>query len=314
MRHVFAQRASAILYNILVSRADRRPFLLPANICPVVPLTFLKAGILFEFVDISSATLNMDLDQAVERFGTGKFGGLLYPHTYGNPSTPADFFSEIKRLEEGALVVNDRCLCAPDLEPDVTNPADVLLYSTGYTKVADLGSGGYAFIRPEITYRPSHQPFQRADLELVERAYKASIANRQPFTYHDSDWLQTDGVPKKWEIYWREIETALQVSQAHRWEINAVYAERLPAELQLPEPFQLWRFNLRLPNKQPVLDALFAAGLFASSHYASLAGIFAPGSCPQTEALAGSVINLFNDNYYTVEMAERTCDIILRTL
>jgi hypothetical protein len=53
MKLIQAPRASAILYNLLVGRADSRPWLLPANICPIVPITFLKAQVPFEFVDIS---------------------------------------------------------------------------------------------------------------------------------------------------------------------------------------------------------------------------------------------------------------------
>jgi hypothetical protein len=314
MKYALAPRASAILYNLLVSRTDRRPFLLPANICPIVPIIFFKAGEAFEFVDISPATLNMNLDQTAERLKTGKSGGIVYAHTYGDPSTSTDFFSEIKCLDESVLVIDDCCLCAPDLEPDTKNPADVLLYSTGYTKVVDLGFGGYAFIRPEISYQPRHLPFQRADLETVEQAYNASIASRQPFAYHDSDWLQTDDAPSEWESYRQEIETALVASLAHRREINAVYADRLPAEMQYPEPYQLWRFNLHVKDKKRLLEALFGAGLFASSHYSSLAGIMAQGSCAEAERLAAGVVNLFNDHHYTVEMAERTCQVILQNI
>ncbi len=52
--------------------------------------------------------------------------------------------------------------------------------------------------------------------------------------------------------------------------------------------------------------------LFASSHYASLAGIMGEGNCPAAQQLAGQVVNLFNDSHYTVQMAERTVQIVLR--
>jgi len=310
---VTARRASAILYNILHSRPDRRPFLLPANMCPVIPLTFLKAEIPFAFVDIDSSTLNLDLPRATALLFTGRFGGVLYGHTYGDESTPVDFFAEIKRRDERLLVIDDRCLCMPEMEPDPNNPADVLLFSTGYAKIADLGYGGYAFLRPGVDYRPQALSFRQAELEAVEQAYKTSIASRQPFLYQDSDWLQAEPVPA-WDAYRRQIAEAVPGSCAHRREVNSVYSARLPAEICLPERFQLWRFNIRVENPPAVMKAIFEAGLFASSHYASLAGIFAPGSCPQAEALAAGVINLFNDQHYTVAMAEQTCDIIRKNL
>ena len=49
----FEARASTVLYNLLRSRRDRRPFLLPANVCPIVPLTFRRAGHAFRLVDIA---------------------------------------------------------------------------------------------------------------------------------------------------------------------------------------------------------------------------------------------------------------------
>ena len=310
---VTAQRASAILHNILHSRPDRRPFLLPANICPVVPLTFFKAGIPFAFADLDPASLNLDLACAEALLQTGQFGGVLYAHTYGDESTPVDFFAEMKRRDENLLIIDDRCLCIPEMEPDLNNPADVLLFSTGYAKLVDLGYGGYAFLRPVVDYHPQALSFRQIDLDAVEQAYRASIASRQPFHYLDSDWLQAEPVPV-WDAYRRQIGEAVPGSRVHRLGLNTVYTSRLPAEICLPDRFQLWRFNIRLADQPAVLKAIFAAGLFASSHYASLAGIFAPGSCPQAEELARGVVNLFNDQNYTVAMAERTCDIIRRNL
>jgi len=311
---VLAIRASTILYNLLVARADRRPFLLPANICPIVPLTFFKAGISFAFVDISPGTLNMDLAKATEWFRSGEFGGLLYAHTYGDPLIPEEFFSEIKRLDQKALVIDDRCLCLPDLEPDAGSLPDVLLYSTSYAKFVDLGFGGYAYLRPETDYQPHYLPFKRTELERQVNVYKGSITNHAPFTYQDGDWLQTGDLPFGWESYQQQIRAAIPPSMKHRQEINAIYTSQLPAELQLPARYQLWRFNLRIKSKQKILDAIFTAGLFASAHYSSLAGIMAPGFCPEAEKLADGIVNLFNDGHYTEEMAGSTCQIILQNL
>ncbi|MBU1662154.1 MAG: hypothetical protein KKD28_11865, partial [Chloroflexi bacterium] len=86
MQIVQAPRASAILYNLLKSQDNSRPWLLPANICPIVPITFFKAGIPIEFVDISAETLHMDLEQAEGRLERDAYGGILYAHTYGESS------------------------------------------------------------------------------------------------------------------------------------------------------------------------------------------------------------------------------------
>ena len=136
MKTVLAPRASAILYDLLQGREASRPFLLPANICPIVPVTFFKAGVPFEFVDISADSLLMDLDQAEARLrdGNGQYGGLLYAHTYGDLHSPQDTFRRLKERWPELLIIDDRCLCPPDLEPDEAQQSDVTLYSTGHAK------------------------------------------------------------------------------------------------------------------------------------------------------------------------------------
>ncbi|MFZ5820748.1 MAG: hypothetical protein ACOYYJ_12685 [Chloroflexota bacterium] len=314
MRIVQAPRASAILYNLLTSRADSRPWLLPANICPIVPLTFFKAGAPFDLVDISAETLHLDLEQAEGRLKRGGYGGLLYAHTYAEPSTPSAFFQSVKSRYPDVLLVDDRCLCAPDLEPDVEFAADAALYSTGYAKIVDLGRGGYAFLKDEVPYCPSRLPFSGRDYEQVETAYKRAVQERAWFAYQGGDWLQTDADLPSWSDYRRRIQQGLKESLAQRAALNAVYADLLPVEVQLPPAYQAWRFNIRVKNRERVLAAIFKAGLFASSHYASLAGIMAPGQCPNAEALAGEVINLFNDHHFDLQKVRQACAVILEHL
>lgn len=314
MKIVQAPRASAILYHLITSQPEKRAWLLPANICPIVPITFLKAGVPFEWVDISGETLHVDLDQAEASVRSRKFAGLLYAHTYGEPSTPNDFFTSIKNLAPELLIVDDRCLCVPELEADAENMADVQLYSTGYAKIVELNFGGYAFLRDDVSYQPQHLPFDPGHHDAIERSYKDAISQRKPFFYKDSNWLETETALPPWPEYRRNIESNLLVSLAQRSQINAIYAKLLPTEIQLPDAFQAWRFNIRLKNRDAVLAAIFARGLFASAHYASLAGIIGTGHAPQAERLASNVINLFNDHHFSVTQAEQVSQIILENL
>jgi hypothetical protein len=314
MKTILAPRASAILYNLLLGLKDRRAFLLPANICPIVPITFFKAGMPFEFMDISARTLHMDLEQAEGRIKTGEFGGLLYAHTYGEPSTPRDFLRKIKKEFPELLLIDDRCLCIPDLVPDLSSAADVILYSTGYAKIVDQGLGGFAFLNEDLIYRSNSLPFDRRDLEMMENAWKRSIEARERYSFSDSNWLQTDSELPAWPEFAERVRAAKEKSIAHRQAINAVYNSLIPSSLCLSEPYQLWRFNLRVPDKKKTLAAIFEAQLLASSHYASLVGIMGEGNCPAAQQLAGEVVNLFNDTHYTLPMAERTAQIVLRSL
>lgn len=314
MKTILAARASAILYNVLSARDDKRPFILPANICPIVPITFLKARKPFEFVDISTKTLNMDLERVDGLIKTGNYGGLLYAHTYGEPSTPDDFFSDIKKLHPDLLIIDDRCLCPPDILPNPASRADVILYSTGYSKIVDQNHGGFAYISDNLNYQIQILPFHPKDLDELEKSYKKSLEANEPFSYNDSAWLQIDDDVPTWSEFAEYVRTAKESSKTRRLSINAVYNSVIPTSLQLSEPYQLWRFNIRVPNKKKTLDAIFKAQLFASSHFASLAGIMGEGTCPNAEHLAREVINLFNDFHYTIEMAEKTSKTILESL
>ena len=314
MQVVQAPRASAILYNLLKSQANFNPWLLPANICPIVPITFFKAGIPFEFVDISAETLHMDLEQAEGRLERDSYGGVLYAHTYGEPSTPNEFFQRIKSRYPDLILVDDRCLCVPDLDLPDELSADVALYSTGYAKIVELNFGGYAFLKDGTPHWPQQLPFDPQAYERIEQGYKLAIQSRAPYTYADSDWLQTDADLPPWYDYRQQIEDGMRTSLQHRAAINEIYADRLPPEIQCPPEYQTWRFNLRLKNKNEILSAIFASGVFASSHYASLAGIMAPNQCFRAEALANEIINLFNDHHFDLQKAENVCAVIMENL
>ncbi len=310
MNLIQAPRASTILYNLLVSQPQAKPWLLPANICPIVPLTFMKARVPFELVDISPASLRMDLNEAEKRIRRGDIGGLLFAHTYGDESTPDDFFALVKSLNPELLTVDDRCLCIPKFER--ISQADLVLFSTGYAKVVELEYGGYAFLRESVNYESSTLPFAPSSPAKLEAEYKAAIRERTRFHYHDSDWLLTDFDLPSWDEYRREIENKLDASLSHRKSLNEIYSSRLPKEIQLPGEYQTWRFNIRVKNQADVIKAVFEEQLFASTHYASLAGIMSEGNAPVAEALGGEIINLFNDHYFTPRMAERICEIIVK--
>lgn len=310
MKIVQAPRASAILYRLLVGQQETRTWLLPANICPIVPITFMKARVPFELVDISAATLHMDLEQTEALIRKREVGGLLYAHTYGDPFTPNDFFQYAKSINSDLVIVDDRCLCIPEF--DVTSFADVILYSTGYAKIVELGFGGYAYLRDELVCQPISLVYKLEHYLELEKSYKNAIQSGVQFIYTDSDWLETDSIPPEWGEYRRQVEGALHPSLAHRADINNIYTSYLPEEMHLPQNFQTWRFNVRLQNKERIMKTIFDAGLFASSHYASLAGIMSNGRAPVAERLANEVINLFNDHHFDEQRAKQVCEIILK--
>ena len=88
---IVEHRASIILFNVLSGLKDKhKPFLLPANVCPIVPLTYLKAGVSFELIDIApdSLCLNEQIALAKVSINNHTYGGVHYVHTFGIENNP----------------------------------------------------------------------------------------------------------------------------------------------------------------------------------------------------------------------------------
>jgi hypothetical protein len=148
----------------------------------------------------------------------------------------------------------------------------------------------------------------------LEASYKQAIQSRQDYSYTDSCWLQTDAELPAWAEFADRVRDASKISLEQRRRINTVYDTLMPAEFRLPASYQLWRYNIRVKDGAAILRAIFEAGLFGSAHYASLAGLFGPGTGRNASELAGQVVNLFNDHHFTSDMAEKTAQTVLRSL
>lgn len=285
---VLARRASAILYNLLRSRRDERPFLLPANICPIVPAVFFEAGQAFEPIDIEEPWLELDRQACYERLRArpGGYAGVLHVRPYGSEHDPHPFFTALKKIQPDLLVIDDRCLCRPDPDFESLSPAaDVTLFSTGHAKYTDLDHGGFAQVSDAVTYRPSAG---------------------EPVP----DWLDLGEPDTSWNDHRKQVVAATKTADEQKQKLNAIYAEMLPAEIQLAPELQQWRFNIRVPAAEELLASIFAAELFASRHYPALSG----GRFPVAEHLHASIVNLFNDRYFDEERARRMAHLILEHL
>ncbi len=313
---VFAARACSILYDLLRSRGEERPFLIPANVCPIVPVTFLEARRRFELIDIAEPTLGMDPDACLDRLRRepGRIGGGLFVRPYGSERDADPFFRQLKELQPDLLLIDDKCLCRPDCEGVKISPwADVTLFSTGQRKHVDLGYGGFAHIREGVPYRRGNgPPYRETALDEVTRRYEKAIAERFPFGGICEGWLDFRVPEVPWEEHRRRTIEALRLVDEHKRRLNALYTDALPREIQMAPEFQSWRFNIRVPAPERLVERLFAAGLFASRHYAPLAGSFGEGGFPVAERLHSEVVNLFNDWYFDKDRAARAIDLVLR--
>jgi hypothetical protein len=63
-------------------------------------------------------------------------------------------------------------------------------------------------------------------------------------------------------------------------------------------------------NKQQIIDRIFSEGYFASSHYASMAGIFDDTTASVADHIHSRIVNLFNDHRFTEQAAEQVATIV----
>jgi hypothetical protein len=286
---VLARRASAILYNVLQARADQRPFLLPANVCSVVPETFVAAALAFELIDIDESSLAIAQETCLARLRTrpGGYAGVLFVRPYGAEHDPGPFFESLKAIQPDLCIIDDKCLCRPDPAGRAISPrADVTLFSTGHAKYADLDGGGFAYVNDSVAYGNAGKSF-------VE------------------DWLDLRPPEMTWGDYQQSILDASVAADEQKNVLNELYSRLLPPEIQLPAEFQKWRFNIRIPAADDFIASAFSSGLFASRHYATLGDAFGGGSFPAAEGLHANVVNLFNDRYFDQTRARRITELVL---
>lgn len=319
MPAVFESRACAVLYNLLRTQAHPGPWILPANVCPIVPLTFRLARRGFELVDVDPVTLCLDRDLTTRRLreGPGDHGGVLFVRTYGIESSFDDAFATWRAAAPGALLVDDRCVCPPAFDgPAEDGPVDALLYSTGYAKPLDLGAGGYGLLRDGVAYERHEREHDPDALERVTAAYKDAVAGRRPYEEprDGRGWLDTSRPAMPFESYRARIEGALPEALAHRRVLDAIYRGGIPAAHRLDDAERHWRFHVLTDDPDGLVRALFHAGLFAGRHYADLSPVFGAGRAPVAEAFHARVVNLFNDGYFTAEQARAAVAVVRRHL
>lgn len=312
MRTVFEARGCSILYNLLRSLGGERPFLLPSNVCPIVPATFLKARRPLKFVDITEPDLVMDRARCLQllKENPGGFGGLLFVRTYGVEGNEDDFFRSLKEVQPDLLVIDDKCLCRPDCDGvNLSRVADVTLFSSGHAKYVELGFGGFAHLQERVKYQRQGGHYSATALAALTERYKAASAECRPFELGDETWLDLSPPEHSWAEHRIRLQSALNHVDEHKERLNAIYRDSLPLKIQLADKFQGWRFNIRMPEAGRFVARLFEAQLFASRHYPSVSGLFSSERFPIAERLHDEVVNLFNDRNYDDVRAHRTTQI-----
>lgn len=282
---LFEDRASTILYEVLTNLTQVKKFLLPLNICPIVPDTFKKANIEFEFIDINLETLCMDEELVLDKIKNDKeISGVLFVKTFGIELDGEEFFKKIKFIDKNIFIINDMCPSIQEFDYDINNSySDLTLFSSGYSKYIDIEYGGYGFIKDD------------------------SFINIFKDKSNSSEFLE----------YKNKILTQIPIMKKHKEKLNSIYMNNLPKEIHLGEKFNNWRFSILVKNKEKILEEIFKIdGLFASSHYPQIDYDYVknPTNNSNAKKIHDNIINLFNDFRFNTEKAYQVVDIINNNL
>ena len=276
MKLLTANRANKLLYNFLKVNNISGNVLLPANICSDVVKTLQYAGLTTTFVDLQVDNLCIH-QEAVLRLAK-EASMLLFVHTYGIEHDFYAFFEQVREQNPDIIIVDDKCLCLPDLDVK-DSAADLVLYSTGENKMINLGGGAIGYLADQWEY----------DEVRVE----------------ESELLSNE----LWLLDPKQLYMKMDAIIAHKEKLNTIYRAMLPEAIQLPDAYQHWRFNILVPNQEQVLAALAAEGIPADCAYPSQ-----DEACVVASNLHTLSVNLYNDKHLTPDQATRACEIIKECL
>jgi dTDP-4-amino-4,6-dideoxygalactose transaminase len=312
---LFDVRASSILYNLLCSLDIKKKFLLPLNVCPIVPTTFIKANVSFEFIDISLDTLCMDENLLIEKLSRDEnISGVLFVKTFGTQFDASKICKKIKEINSEIFIIDDCCLKIPDFDYDIENSsADMALFSTGYSKYIDMGWGGFGFLKDKYKYEKLKVIFKKEDLENFTKRVQVSIDTNTKLRYVDNLWLGDERVLyKNYEEYKQNISEKINPMINHKKSLNTIYESNLPKNIQLGSEYNNWRFSILVNDKKELLSKISDNNLFASSHYKEVDYMFKNDSLENSNAKAihSKIVNLFNDFRFDEEKAKKVIEIV----
>lgn len=321
---VFDVRASVILFNMLVSLKKQRPhtsdkyFLIPSNVCPIVPAIFLKAKVSFDFLDVSLSSLCMDENLLIDRIKIDKnVEGVLYVKTFGVVFDSENLFQKIKKINNNIFVIDDCCLCPPNFDYKIENSAaDAALFSTGYSKYIDIDWGGFGFLKDNFIYSQKIIPFNPIDLKKITLEMNNGLIEKSIFLYKDNDWLGSEiKLHDNIDDYSSQVIGRLDEIIKHKDTLNNIYSKNLNKRIQLGQEFWNWRFSIFVESKKELLDKIFDVGLFASSHYQDISEMYIKQETyfknrSNANFIHSKIINLFNDFRFSEDDAYKVVKVI----
>lgn len=142
--NIITGRGSTAIYLVFCNeRMKNRDVIVPGNICYAAVYPVIRSGNNVVFCDVDSQSGNLT-KEILEKYKTADTGAVIVPHMYGNT---VDHLDQIKSWceENCILMIEDCASCLGSFSEkygQVGNLGDYVIYSFGYSKIADLGKGG----------------------------------------------------------------------------------------------------------------------------------------------------------------------------
>lgn len=164
-------------------------------------------------------------------------------------------------------------------------------------------------MRKPSEYAPETMHFQMSAHEELVSKFRKVLEEHCDFDCPETPWLDTRDPEMPLEQFRHLVEARVEESARHRECLNSIYAEQLEA-WAAPAECRDWRFTLFCDCQQELIRAIFAAGHFASAHFASLAPMFGPGDVPVADSCGKRVVNLFNDFRYDLDRSSQLATLV----
>ena len=143
--YLIVSRAAAGIYLILQCEGfSDRKVLVPASLCYAAIYPILYSGNHPVFCDADPEDGNISEEIFMNAVRNDSIDAVILPHMYGNPVQDIDVIADICKAR-GILLIEDCASSMGSLLKDGSECGkygDYSIFSTGYSKTVDLGSGG----------------------------------------------------------------------------------------------------------------------------------------------------------------------------
>jgi len=314
-KRIYANRALAILKAYLSETPAHISWLLPSTICFSVPCLFLSLGKKIAFYDFG-----YDLMATTGPFADkGEYKGILITDYYAK-EIDAQQLAYIRSHFE--MVIYDKCLSVPLIPYPGSLNYDLVLFSTGKGKIADIGFGGIGMgVTAELMsiqdQGTSSAAERQSAYDTIEAGWKASIEKGIQLDINlpgdSSNWISSSALSET-DSYEKLLHEELEIARKEKETINQVYSSVIPSPLFFYPEANMWRFNILVNEARLLIGHIFEHGFFASRHYANAARVLGYSqNCHQSEWIENHIVNLFNYKYLSVDEAEQ-CAYLVKKL